>query len=102
MPQGLPPAANDKSFSFLHEIDHHTLRCFHTAVIATDADGPGDYAALQLAARLMTLRPGIVLWRVDWSPGGGKDVNEVLVGRGERGVWICSMNANQMTLRPNS
>lgn len=93
----LPPAYDDKAFAFIHNIDFSLVRRLRVVVLATDADGPGRYAALQLAARLLSKHKHLSVWHVDWSAGdGGKDANEVLVQKGERGVWAAAMEAQQM------
>lgn len=94
----LPPAHRDHSFAFMQELYRGLLSKLSTVVLATDADGPGDYAALQLAARLLRRHEELTVWRVDWRPGGGKDANEVLVAGGELKVWKCVVNSQIMQL----
>jgi len=74
---------NDTKFSYLWNCEKEISEV-KKFVIATDADGPGDALAEELARRFGRER----CWRVIW-PEGYKDANEVLANAGRDALIDC-------------
>jgi len=74
---------NDTKFSYLWNCEKE-ISAVQKFIIATDADGPGDALAEELARRLGRDK----CWRVHW-PDGYKDANEVLVDAGRDALIDC-------------
>lgn len=74
---------NDTKFSYLWNC-RDELKSVTKFIIATDADGPGQALAEELARRLGRDK----CWRVIW-PEGCKDANEVLVQHGKDALIDC-------------
>lgn len=78
-----PDPATDKAFSYVWAAKDFLER-FDKIVLATDADGPGQALAEELARRIGREK----CWLVTW-PSGCKDANDVLVRHGPEALAEC-------------
>ena len=99
LPDGAPaklknkPDPDDKRFAALANCEEE-LEPIKKFIIATDADGPGEVLAEELARRLGKE----LCWRVAW-PDGCKDANEVLIRHGPDKVRECIEAAEPYPIR---
>ena len=73
----------DAKFKFLWDAKVK-IDCASRVIIATDADGPGQAMAEEIARRIGKDK----CWRMEY-PDGCKDINDVLVKKGKKAVEQC-------------
>lgn len=81
------------SYAYLYESED-ALKCVEQVIIAADSDGPGQALARDLAAILGAERCRYVAY-----PEGCKDLNQVLIERGQTAVVDCVTHARQFPVR---
>ena len=92
IPSGAIAEGTSDDAARLKWLAHHDdlLKAAPNVYLATDADGPGESTANELARRIGKLK----CWKITY-PHGAKDANEVLVKHGRDELIACKTNATR-------